>query len=71
MKLWHTCGTEWIQDDNETGHCSQCHETFDSLDAFDSHQVIRKQKLICRKPAKLGLKSRTDEYTTYWSERSL
>jgi hypothetical protein len=35
-------------------HCSKCHETFTTPDAFDLHQtLIRGGKVICHNPATL------------------
>ena len=32
------CGKGWKQHGNRTGHCGGCHETFEGLAVFDSHQ---------------------------------
>lgn len=45
------CGTRWQQIGNQTGHCSACHHTFASLDAFDAHQRMVNGKSVCVDPA--------------------
>lgn len=37
MKAACKCGKTWIQHGNSSGHCTQCHETFYGIDAFDRH----------------------------------
>jgi len=34
------CGKSWVQHGNRTGHCSQCHETFEGVSLFDWHQIV-------------------------------
>ena len=34
------CGAVWRQRGNRTGHCSECHETFEGITAFDRHQQM-------------------------------
>lgn len=47
------CDTTWQQLGNQAGHCSGCHRTFASLDAFDAHQRIRDGRNVCLDPATL------------------
>jgi len=45
------CGKTWKQRGNRTGHCSKCHETFEGLSLFDSHQRIGDNgSVTCRDP---------------------
>ena len=72
------CGTTWRQAGNNTGHCGGrrgCHRTFDSEQAFDRHQTVRKGVVVCRDPATLYdlsdsqavYESRVgDDGVTYW-----
>lgn len=73
MKTYDGSGCAWNQRGNETGHCSQCHRTFDSTEAFDWHQTVGERGMICRDPATILKKdgspkyeSRQDDLTTYW-----
>ena len=45
------CGQRWIQKGNQTGHCSACHRTFDSGQAFDLHQKVCAVGVTCLDPA--------------------
>lgn len=46
------CGKEWVQHGNRTGHCSQCHETFEGVSLFDWHQEVDSRgRVKCRKPS--------------------
>jgi hypothetical protein len=44
---------------NQTSHCSECHETFTSLDAFDHHQEVMPDRTVhpngvrCHPPAEM------------------
>ncbi len=68
------CGIIWRQSGNRTGHCSGCHRTFDSLEAFDKHQVIPETgRVVCRDPAEVKrgdgspvFESRIRDGVTYW-----
>lgn len=44
------CDVRWAQRGNQTGHCSACHRTFGSLDAFDAHQSIDDGVVTCTAP---------------------
>lgn len=33
------CGKTWKQRGNRTGHCADCHETFEGLSLFDAHRI--------------------------------
>jgi hypothetical protein len=41
------CDTRWRQVGNRAGHCSQCHQTFSGITAFDAHQATRDGRVIC------------------------
>lgn len=46
------CGKSWKQRGNRTGHCSNCHETFEGLSLFDWHQTLDDQgRVLCRNPS--------------------
>jgi hypothetical protein len=45
------CGKTWHQRGNLTGHCGGCHETFEGLRVFDSHQRIDGGVVTCLDPA--------------------
>lgn len=53
-KITHpTCGKSWNQHGNRTGHCSNCHETFEGLSLFDWHQTLADDGSVnCRDPRK-------------------
>lgn len=77
-RMWprHKCGTIWKQSGNRTGHCSNCHRTFDGITAFDRHQRHVDGKLVCLDPFDLmdeGVPYRQrigdgpwDALTIYW-----
>lgn len=71
----HSCGTSWHQRGDRTGHCSSCHRTFASLDAFDRHQRVD-GRLTCLDPATLTRRDGSPLYeahhdglTDVWSIR--
>ena len=52
-RIYPACaqGHVWRQSGNRTGHCSACHRTFDSGDAFDAHQRISDGVVTCLNPS--------------------
>lgn len=45
------CGKEWVQHGNRTGHCSQCHETFEGVSLFEWHQTVTDSgRVVCARP---------------------
>lgn len=73
MEVRDGAGCRWNQRGNQTGHCSQCHRTFDSLEAFDRHQTNNDKGMTCHDPAGVvkendlpWFESRNDHLTTYW-----
>lgn len=73
MIVSHSCGVQWSQRGNLTGHCSNCHLTFDSLESFDRHQRVIRGRCVCTEPQNLAredgtpaYQSRADTLTTYW-----
>lgn len=70
------CNTIWRQTGNRTGHCSQCHRTFQGGGAFDRHQSTQGGVVTCNDPGSLGetYEATTgdgehDAGVTYWSLR--
>lgn len=50
MRISHgACGKTWEQKGNKSGHCSDCHEVFYGLSAFDKHR----KEMTCRDPLTL------------------
>ena len=48
------CGKTWKQRGNRTGHCSQCHATFEGLAVFDAHQRVSADgQTVCLPPDRL------------------
>lgn len=46
------CGKTWKQRGNRTGHCANCHETFEGLSLFDWHQTHDSEgRVLCRNSA--------------------
>lgn len=58
------CGGIWHQKGNRSGHCSNCHETFGSLSAFDRHQRMIEGKVVCFDPESVGLVMSVDKVGT-------
>lgn len=44
-------GHVWKQRGNRTGHCGQCHRTFEGITVFDAHQRITDEGVVCLEPA--------------------
>ena len=73
------CSTIWRQSGNRTGHCSECHETFQGSTAFDAHRIDTETGRTCRLPdlirhqdgrpvlAQRVVDDGLDEGTSYWS----
>lgn len=51
----HGCGKSWLQRGNRTGHCSQCHETFEGNTLFDAHFDRTGGGLRCRDPREMKI----------------
>jgi predicted amidophosphoribosyltransferase len=47
------CSKEW--GGLRAAHCSRCHRTFSSVNAFDIHQVWTKKPFVCNEPAACGM----------------
>lgn len=53
------CGARWRQRGNRTGHCSACHQTFEGLAVFDSHQRESAEgKTVCLPPDRIWFKGK-------------
>ena len=51
------CGRTWKQRGNTTGHCADCHETFEGLALFDAHRITKDDgKRGCLDPAAMTYK---------------
>ena len=46
-----SCGKSWMQAGNMSGHCSACHETYYGVSAFDAHQRLVDDEIVCERPA--------------------
>lgn len=44
------CGKTWDQRGNKSGHCSGCHDTYYGITAFDAHQRLENDRIICSRP---------------------
>jgi len=64
----NTCGTQWRQSGNRTGHCSGCHRTFSGIAAFDAHQTVPEGRIVCRDPGTLTTHSGAAKWRTYRDE---
>lgn len=68
------CSVTWHQRGNETGHCAQCHRCFDSLRAFELHQRVGEERMICLDPASMVKRGGEEKFanridghgTEYW-----
>jgi hypothetical protein len=47
------CSREWSG--IRAAHCSQCHHTFTTPNAFDAHQFLKPGGVTCRDPSSVGL----------------
>lgn len=46
------CGKTWRQRGNRTGHCPNCHETFEGVALFDAHRAtLETGARVCKEPA--------------------
>ena len=43
------CGKSWNQAGNKSGHCSNCHETYYGTTAFDAHQKLVADQIVCER----------------------
>lgn len=70
------CGARYRTMGNLVGHCSGCHRSFQSEEAFDRHQTVRDGRVACRDPASMTradgsplYEVRVDDVTSYWRIR--
>lgn len=47
------CAREWSG--RNAAHCSQCHLTYTTPNAFDRHQSLRKGVVNCSDPSSVGM----------------
>lgn len=60
-----SCGAEWHQSGNRTGHCSGCHRTFSGISTFDAHRHDTPTGRACADPADLLDKAGMPKFKTY------